>query len=252
MDKLVYQYDGSWEGLLTSIFEAFERKEKLTQISSFSSQQLFQQNRKIVSCPKKASRVVKRIRRDSELTFKRLVKAFLSEKPDREMLIFRIVQLLLKDKQRVEKDYGINSVLRLKQIEKEMFREVHRMHAFVRFQKGKDDLWYAFIRPDFNVLPLLPNHFKNRYADQKWMIYDLSRKYGIFYNLETIEFVSVDFFDKIESGKLPEQAMDKEEAFYQNLWKDYFQSANITERNNHKLHLRHVPKRYWQLLTEKQ
>ena len=36
------------------------------------------------------------------------------------------------------------------------------------------------------------------------------------------------------------------------MWKDYFDSTNIKERKNMKLHIRHVPKRYWKYLSEKQ
>jgi probable DNA metabolism protein len=39
---------------------------------------------------------------------------------------------------------------------------------------------------------------------------------------------------------------------YQNLWRKYFEHVNIKERKNMKLHIQHVPKRYWSLLTEKE
>jgi probable DNA metabolism protein len=42
------------------------------------------------------------------------------------------------------------------------------------------------------------------------------------------------------------------EAAYQTLWKTYFQTMSIAARKNKKLHLRHVPTRYWRYLTEKQ
>jgi probable DNA metabolism protein len=43
-----------------------------------------------------------------------------------------------------------------------------------------------------------------------------------------------------------------EEFQFQELWQNYFESTNITERKNIKLHVRHVPKRYWKYLSEKQ
>ena len=42
------------------------------------------------------------------------------------------------------------------------------------------------------------------------------------------------------------------ETDYQELWKAYFKSVDIPERRNLKLHLQHVPKRYWKYLVEKQ
>ena len=32
-------------------------------------------------------------------------------------------------------------------------------------------------------LPMLIKHFRNRYADQKWIIYDVKRGYGLHYDL---------------------------------------------------------------------
>jgi probable DNA metabolism protein len=45
--------------------------------------------------------------------------------------------------------------------------------------------------------------------------------------------------------------MEEKEVEYQVLWKSYFDSVNIKERKNPKLHLQHVPRRYWKYLSEK-
>ena len=50
----------------------------------------------------------------------------------------------------------------------------------------------------------------------------------------------------------PKDVFTKEEAQYETLWKDYFKSTNIEERVNMALHIKHVPKRYWKYLSEKQ
>ena len=60
------------------------------------------------------------------------------------------------------------------------------MEAFVRFKKTTDGLFLSLVRPDFNVLPLIQPHFKRRYQDQRWLIYDEQRKYGLYYDLHEI------------------------------------------------------------------
>jgi probable DNA metabolism protein len=124
------------------------------------------------------------------------------------------------------------------------------MEAFVRFQKLKDDTFYAAVEPDFNVLPLLIRHFKSRYADQKWIIYDLKRKYGLYYDLHNVQYISLDFANIGKAGDVI-AAFTEDEGIYQHLWKNYFTSVNIPSRKNTKLHVRHIPKRYWKHLTEK-
>jgi hypothetical protein len=47
-----------------------------------------------------------------------------------------------------------------------------------------------------DILPLLAEHFQDRYADQRWIIYDLTRKYGLYYDLEKTE--------EIELGTAPQ------------------------------------------------
>ena len=150
----------------------------------------------------------------------------------------------------IEEDYGNRYVTRLSEIIKMVRREKHRMEAFIRFQKLKDETFYAAIEPDFNVLPLLIRHFKSRYADQKWLIYDTRRKYGLFYDLHNTEYIELDFSTENKPGNV-KAAFTEDEVIYQHLWKNYFTSVNIPARKNTKLHLRHIPKRYWKHLTEK-
>lgn len=75
------------------------------------------------------------------------------------------------------------------------------MKAYVRFKLTKDQLYYAFVEPDHNVLPLIAGHFKGRYAGQRWLIYDVKRKYGIYYDLQTVTTVEIDFNSAITSSR---------------------------------------------------
>jgi probable DNA metabolism protein len=126
------------------------------------------------------------------------------------------------------------------------------MEAFVRFQLTQDKLYYAICQPDYNVLPLIQKHFKERYADQRWLIYDSRRKYGIYYNLATVETVKISFSAHTSNGKHLTEILDEKEELYQQLWQQYFGSVNIEARKNMKLHIQHMPKRYWKHLPEKQ
>jgi probable DNA metabolism protein len=136
---------------------------------------------------------------------------------------------------------------------KKVGRERHRMKAFIRFQKTADGMYYAPVEPDFNVLPLIVYFFKNRYADQQWIIYDVKRKYGLYYNLHTVTEITYEFVSAIDTNKvnLPQELTDSGEELASLLWKDYFNSTNIPARKNMKLHIQHVPKRYWKYLNEK-
>lgn len=246
-------YDGSWIGLLTLIFEAYEYKltlEKVLKGEALYQHHLFGTVHRAYTDEEKAERVRKGLVKcvGSE-GLGELYRAFLSEQEGVELLILRLVQLYLRSSSRVRHNYAHEDVLRLKQINKSVSRERHRFKAFVRFRLLQGDLYYAHIEPDFNILPLIAKHFKDRYADQRWLIYDLRRNYGIFYEIgaEVIE-VQLDHAAQF----VHDQSICAEgEELYDDLWKRYFKSTNITERKNTKLHVQHVPKRYWKYLNEK-
>jgi len=248
----IYLFDDSFEGLLTAVFEWFERKpgettlilESTYQPDAFSSALTIYTNRE------KADRVWNGLQKRIDKSWMRkLYCAYLSELPEAYNHIFHFIAYIFHQAG-AEKNYGNPHVLAISKYAKSVEREKHRMEAFIRFKETKDGIFYCGIDPDFNVLPLILKHFKDRYADQHWLIYDIKRKYGLYYNLETVEQVNMDFKDFAKNN--PSVLMDPKEELYATLWKDYFKSTNIVSRKNTKLHVKHVPKRYWKYLTEKE
>jgi len=245
-------YDNSFEGLLTAIFEIYDRKIIQPYICKpeFEIPGLFSQKISVLADDAKTERVwnklVAIIGKEKTNT---LWKAWLSELPESENNIYEVIKYLLRTQVDVLSDFSNEYILKHQQTLKMIGREKHRMEAFVRFELTKDDIFYATIEPDFNVVPLIIRHFESRYADQKWLIYDTKRDYGIYYDLKTTEFV--DFQPETNLKTKDKSILNEKEELYQVLWQDYFTSTNIKARKNTKLHLRHVPKRYWKYLTEK-
>ena len=97
----------------------------------------------------------------------------------------------------------------------------------------------------------IAKHFTDCYANQRWMIYDGKRKYGLYYDLKITTSVQIQFSDEMLNGKQASSIYDDSEEIYQQLWQQYFKSVNIPARKNTKLHIQHMPKRYWKYLTEK-
>lgn len=254
---ILFVYDGSFEGLLSAIFDSFATKALPVDIVSKDYYQvsLLDEVRHIDTDVVKAERVLKGIDARSDGEGASLVyKLFLSELSRIELHIYHLVWLLIdKNDPGILNNFANQTVLYSAQLVKKIAREVHRMHAFVRFEKATTGTYFALIAPDFNVLPLIGEHFMRRFADQPWTIFDTRRGYGLHYDLETVIFVDKGclVFDE-KCGTLPPDIRDQQETDYQQLWKKYFQSVNIKERVNKKLHLRHMPKRYWKNLVEKQ
>ncbi len=251
----VVLYDGTFAGLLTAIFEVYEYKLQQPFIcrDTATTGSLFGNTHNVFTNLDKSKRVYKKLQDKLSLkALKQLYDCYLSELPEIENVMLRYVQYALRSKIAVENDYANSDVLQLQQLSRKVHREKHRMEAFVRFQLTKDDLYYAIVQPDYNVLPLISKHFKDRYADQRWLIYDGMRKYGLYYDKETVQEVQMNFSVDIKSEQTLKEVFDENEELYQQLWKQYFSSVNIAARKNMKLHIQHMPKRYWRYLVEKQ
>ncbi len=252
-DHYTLIYDGSFDGFLSCVFEVFERKMDKVAIAKKDAAvaSMFSIIQQIVSNEENVKRVWDGLKkRLPTKESQRLYAAFLSERDGVEDLMLNYIRRVFKAEKHVTGDYGDPTVLKLAQIAKNVGREAHRMEAFVRFKLTSDGIYFANIAPDFDVIPLIFRHFEKRYADQRWIIYDLTRKYGIYYDLNKVETIELSL--STSSGvDQAEPIFDPSELEFQQLWKDYFQSTNIKERKNTRLHVQHVPRRYWKYLSEK-
>ncbi len=247
-------YDGTFDGFLTCVFNVYELKlNSVTfQRPNHVQESLFGNSTEIPTDLEKADRVWKGIKSNTSATgSSRLFNAFLSEQTQVESLLLDYIQQAFKSQIHIDSDFSNDTVLKVSQIAKSVGREKHRMEAFVRFKLTTDGIYFANIEPDFDVLPLISKHFERRYADQKWIIYDLKRQYGLYYDLTRVEVMQLSLPDNYDPTKTTLDFFTTSEIEFQTLWQDYFESTNIPSRKNIKLHVQHVPKRYWKYLSEK-
>lgn len=247
-------YNGGFESFFTAVFEIYEykitepdiQKENSINISLFGAHVVYDNK-------EKAARVIKKLKEKITVqAFANLYKTFLSEMTGIDNALLRYIEYVISSRNSVERNYSNPDILLVHQTAHKVDREKHRMKAFIRFQKTKDDLYYAVVQPDFNVLPLISKHFKERYADQAWLIYDVRRKYGLYYDKESVNEVNINFTEDMNDKQSLQTIHDEKEDLYKTLWQTYFDSVNIKARKNMKLHIQHMPKRYWKYLAEKQ
>ena len=250
---MIYQFDDSYAGFLTAVFDHFEYKHKEVTLQSEKEPliSLFDEVHRVYTDEEKSERVrLGLIKKAGARVASDCYRCFLSEDMKAIQGLFELIINIFKNGPLILKNYGDPTVLYYHQTIKKVNRERHRMQAFIRFQTSTDGIYFAVIDPDFNVLPILITFFKDRYADQEWMIYDTKRDYGVLYDKKSVSEVRLDTKDFSSSDT--NITLTEEEIKYQDLWKLYFKSTNIVERKNMKLHLRHVPRRYWKYLIEKQ
>lgn len=89
--------------------------------------------------------------------------------PDRWSLVYRVALRLASDRGLLS-DIADPDVLAFTRRAKHVARDVHKMHAFVRFRALQDGSWAAFHRPDHWIVPLAVPHFANRFGDSRFVI----------------------------------------------------------------------------------
>lgn len=252
---VVYFYDKTFEGLLTAVFDAYNNKifpDKLLEEGSIEP--MFTETAyHVVTDENKSVRVWSAFEKKvSKIACNMLTCVWFSELEGSDELIFRYIRKTFDNRQTIETNFADEDVLQVKQIAHKVGNERHHLMQFVRFQKAADDIYFAPVSPIYNALPLSLDYFTDRFADQKWVIYDLKRKYGYYYDLKTVQEITLSDDNHILTGKLDESLMAEDEKLFQDLWRGYFKAMTIKERINLKLQKQHMPKRFWKYLTEKQ
>jgi len=252
-NNVIVIYDGTFEGLFSAVFDIYEQRLNPITITIDRQSTLFGNLLVLERDSHKSERVFNGIcKYGSMATCDMLFHAFTSNAPMVEMEIFRYLQLLFRLKRDVSGMMGESYILRVRQLQRKVTREAHRMLMFVRFEQAKDGTYFAPIAPQYDVLKIIVSHFKDRFNDQAWVIYDTARSYGVHFDGNEVALITIDepTFN-LENGRLSPSLVADCELEYQRLWQVFFKGIAIKERKNVKLQQNFMPKRFWKYLTEK-
>lgn len=258
MDNVTYtlRYDGSFDGLLTAVFERYSRRINADGVLSDKADvpMFLGDVIDIDTDEAKARRVWLGIKRLMTTTGQKLLtQSYLSAEDGIDSSVFRIILRSIDAGRTVENDFADSDVMAAWHAARRVGQERHRMLQFLRFQKAADGSYFAPVEPRYDVLPMAVEHFADRFADQRFLIYDIGRKYGFYYNGEEALKVTVEGdMPHLRSGRLTPELMDDQERLFQELWRTYFHAIAIAERANPRKQRQDMPARYWHLLTEMQ
>ncbi len=246
-------YDGSFNGYLTTIFKAFDEKIDIADIQKNNQSQsgLFSDVETVFTQMDKAKRVWNGISKKSTLSMKNIYFAFLSESKGVELLLFNYISKLFSNNTSSFHGYTEDTNIKVEQLARMVSKEKQKIEAKLRFQLTKDHVYFAPIEPDFNILPLISKHFRSRFSDKQWIIYDTKRKYGLFYDLFSTEMISLDLKEINTHNLLQSSIFSRDTHTTQDVWDNYLANTAIKSRINTKLHTPYVPKKHWKRLRDK-
>lgn len=237
-----YYYDGSFEGLLTVVFDGLKNKNKIGEVKIIESQISFDLNFSYIKTDKeKSDRVKKYIIENFSLQFFNQIRyCFLSFEKNKDSIIIKSIYKVM--------EFGIDyifsvdkDILQLRKYTKNVSSESHRYFGILRFLELEEGVLFGTIEPKNNILPIVLSHFKNRFSNEKFAIFDKKRNVIAYYNKENVEILSVESLD---------YRLSKSEEKISSLWKIFHKNISIKERENKKLQQQNLPKYYWKNLIE--
>ena len=239
---MIYRYDGTLEGFLCCVFDSYVYKEMPLQFQDKDHlvQTLFPA-RWVGTDLRHAQRVLSSLARIDPYAQELVVKGFLTCVPDRDMILYRFIRALYDVGRPLLRQLSDDAVLPLLKAVRHLDGEVQLLRGFVRFSEFEGML-AGEIRPKNRVLPLLRPHFCDRMYNEVFLLYDRCHKEALVHKPGQWAILPMEDFKMA--------APSAEEAQYRRLWKRFYDTVEIRERHNSKLRQTHMPKRYWDTMTE--
>ena len=237
----VLRYDGTWEGFLSAVFEAFRRSgEDLTITRADAEPAGLFAIEDVPVNEKRALRVERGMDKLGPGAAETLYTAWLSEFEGIDDAILGYMRIGFEE----NIDPSIHAlhpdVALVRKAARGVGWEAQRMRQFVRFV-DVEGIFVADIEPLYDILTLIAGHFHGRFNDQRLIIRDVRRRRAL------VSETSGWHIAELGGGPLPPLPGD---GVYENLWRGYFKAIANMARKNPKLQQQFIPLRYRAHLTE--
>jgi probable DNA metabolism protein len=245
--KIIYIYDGSYQGLLSAIYIGLKNRIIPVRIIKKDNYRndLFYDKIVIESSEKNAAILSDKIKAHiSSESLRYVFHAYHSELEKIEDYIYRYILMGFKYGDNINNNLAEKYVREVQEAAKKVRRQSHRYKGLIRFREAAGGKFYAAVEPDYNILISIAPHFKSRLSTQDWIIHDKLRENAVIYSSEDNEWLLIDLKADFEPD------LSDEENNIQNLWKSFFASVSVTNRLNPKLQRQLMPKKYWKHLIE--
>lgn len=241
--QMAYLYDGSFAGFLSCVFECYEKREEPVCFSTFEDPRVTLWPQRAVETDRdRALRVYQSLSKRISPEAQRMVRdGFLTCLEEKELRLLALIRYGYQAGPVVTRDLTDPRVAFVWKALKHLEGESHLLKGFVRFS-DQDGLLIGEIEPKNQVLPLLRPHFCARYSGEKFAIYDRTHREALFYEPRRWVIAPMDDFQVSAPGRT--------ELDYRALWRRFYDTIAIEGRLNPKLRMTHMPKRYWNTMTE--
>lgn len=241
MNDVIYQYDGSLDGFLCCVYESYVYKEAPAAFCCDEDPLSLYEVRTVVTQPAYSQRVSRGIAARSGKALAVVRRGFLTCLPDQGAASVCLHQ----------EAAGGGTRLYARSIRPGLLSAVSRHPPYER-RAGKTARFCAVFglrrytgRRDRTEKPCAAaaaRPFCQRYANEQFFIYDRTHRELLLYANGRSRITQIENFKPVLPGE--------DELYFRSLWKQFFQSVAIRERENPRCQNTFMPKRYRGTMTE--
>ena len=227
-----------WRDCARALIQAQVPPDRISWIEPGGSGDLFAQGDHGVPAPTSGAPPVRANRRFVNLARN----AALHSDPERFALLYRLLWRLQENPGMME-DKADDDVRKIEELDKNVRRDSHKMHAFVRFRLVEadeaegGDRYVAWFEPDHHILRANAGFFMRRFANMRWSI--LTPRGSLHWDGETMA-----------EGPAAERSDAPQGDPMEDLWRTYYASIFNPARLKIGAMLKEMPKKYWKNMPE--
>lgn len=234
----IYLYDGTWETFLTLLYRLlFERSSNLIEIRVYNLRLFGRKGPLFLGEQIEASQVsIERIKKfiykiGGPVLLREIYYWYLCDRANLEISLAMCLERAERDPEIFLRPQVIEAI-KLQKAKRALFREKHRWLGFLRFIVLEEGVLFGSFEPQYNVLPLLGDHFVKRFPQEKLFIVDTLRGFLFLGHGKKTKFLFLEEWN-IDLEKLKDPFVE--------LWKTYFKEIAVPERFDLKRQQRRVP-----------
>lgn len=183
----------------------------------------------------KSAKVTRSVEREiSQYAYMQMYYACLSYEEDALDAIYKYLILGFKNGETVSRMLHHPVVMRMMEIQRKVSNEAHSFREFVRFSLGYGEkgepIYISHIEPKSNVIYLLGNFFQDRMPSEYWCIVDDTRSLAVFHPKDQDYY----FQYLTDEEMLRLYKLEEERDEFIDLWKEFFKTIAIKERENYR------------------
>lgn len=250
----IYECEDSMEGILSGIYQAWDASYGHEYIhltvpaaGGNESMLLFSEYYTVVPDAGQAQKVVKTIRKKtSEKVCEKLLGALYSTNPEKADAVYHVLPEAFRIGHPVIGNLADPYVRAVFEMNRAVRNEAHDYLGFLRFEEQRGGILLARFSPKNDILELVAPHFVDRFFGENFIIYDTKRKKAAFHPQNSsfvIRGLSEEEFNNFFH-------IAKKEAQFQAMWKLFFETIAIEERENRELQRNLMPYHFRTYMTE--